>query len=133
MSTSENQEINEAIGRVFENDLGGRGSLPEVFRALAEDLPEHLAHHLMATGLKTKIRGYFRKQNADGLPQAPEADAHGTHVQLDLLELAEYKYVIGQQLASSHAARKQAEKMAARCELVHGVRVDLDSLGEDAA
>ena len=132
MSASESQEINETIGRVFTETLGGRASLTEVFREMVDTMPEHLVHYLVATGLKTKIRGYFTKQNFDGLPQAPEANVDGVHVQLALLDVDEYRYIIVRQLNSSRASHAQAVKLAALCAEVHGVTIALDQLVESA-
>ena len=132
MSSTERSEIRDAIERVFIEQLGGQASLDEVFRQLIGKLPEHLEHHVLATGLKAQIGAYFRAKRKDGLPQAPEVNDDGIHKQLDLLEVPEFQYVIGQYLKASSASYVQARKLATLCVEVHGVAIDLDQLAESA-
>lgn len=132
MSASEHSELQDLIADSFFGHYGGRASTDEVLRSLVPDLPEHLQNYILSTGLKTAIRGFFRRQRADGLPQAPEANPEGLHVQLDFLSVPEFQYVIERQLKASESARLQAAKLAELCEAIHGVRIPLISQKESA-
>lgn len=125
MPSSENAEVDDLIRRAFTEEFGGRASSDEVFREVAPELPEHLLHHLASGGLRAAIGRFFRQKNADGLSLAPEADPDGTHVQLDLLSVPEFQYVVGRHLTLSDAHRGQAQKYADKCEVVHGVTIPL--------
>lgn len=132
MPSSENAEVDDLIARAFIEEFGGRASSGEVFRAVGDDLPEHLLRHLASGGLKAAIGRYFRQKNSDGLSIAPEADPDGTHVQLDLLSVPEYQYVVGRHLNLSTSHHSQAQKYADKCEVVHGVIIPLRLAGESA-
>lgn len=128
MSGSENAEIADLIDRAFTGTFGGRASNDDVFREVAADLPDYLIRHLAGPGLKTAIGRYFRAKRKDGLPHAPEVNAEGLHVQLDLLDVPEFEYVIGQQLKRSSEFYGQALKLADRCKTIHGVTIALELL-----
>ena len=132
MTDSYYQEISEAIDRVFVGDFGGRASTDEVFRALVSGLPKHLTNRLIETGIKSHINSYFRAKNSDGLPIAPAADEENTHVQLELLTVPEYEFVIAAQMKSSRAHRAIAQKLADKCFQDRGHRMDIDGLAESA-
>lgn len=123
MPSSENAEIHDLIHRIFTEQFGSAASTPEVYRAAADSLPEHLSRHLIGKGLKAEISRYFRTKRSDGLPQAPEVDDEGTHKQLDLMTVPEYRYVIEAYLKSSAASRAQAAKLIDLCREIHGVTI----------
>jgi len=126
MPASEYSELQEIVERAFTEELGSAASADELLQVIAADLPEHLDHYIRAAGIKTAIGTYFRRKRADGLPQAPEVNAEGVHKQLDLLDVPEFRYVIGKQMKSSAAARSQAEKLAHLCRELHGVVIPLE-------
>lgn len=121
---SEYGELQDLIGRVFD-EMGGRGTKAELIEHLAASLPRHLGAYLVRGGLSTNVGLFFRKK-ADGLPAAPEVDERGTHAQLELLDIDEYRYVIDRQMRASRNARQQAQRYAERCQKVHGVGIDVD-------
>lgn len=130
MTDSYRAEIIDAIDRMFVGNFGGRASTDEVFRALVAGLPEHLTNRLIETGLKSHINSYFRAKNDDGLPIAPAADEDNTHVQLELLTIPEFEFVVAAQMKSSRAHRSIAQKIADRCLSDHGHRIDIDAIAD---
>lgn len=133
MSSSEHGELMDLIDRAF-CELGGRAVKAEVSMHVEQMMPQHLARYLIGQGLSTKIGQYFRSVGDEGLPQAPEIDAAGTHAQLELLDEHEYRYVIAQQMKASENARARAQQYADMCEERLGVRIDIDApLAEERA
>ncbi|MEH3033325.1 MAG: hypothetical protein PGN07_04615 [Aeromicrobium erythreum] len=132
MPSSENAELHDLIHRVFTETFGSAASAPEVFREVVTSIPDHLTRHLVGKGPKAEISGYFRTKRADGLPQAPEVDDEGTHKQLDLMTVPEYRYVIEQYLKSSAASQAQAQKLADLCHALHGVTIPLQMIDASA-
>lgn len=131
MSSSEHAELTDLIERVF-HEVGGRATAGEMMEHLT-GIPEHLNTYLVNNGLKTLIGQYFRSRTDAGLPTAPEIDSDGTHAQLELLSVEEFRYVVRQQMNASRAARQQAKKYADKCAEVHGITIDLDNPFEEAA
>lgn len=134
---SESAELNDLIARTFQ-EMGGRATLPEIRATLHDLIPAHLRRHLIGKGLDTAVGRYFRSQNEDGLPVAPAVDEHGTHVQLELLTVEEYRYAVRRQKSAERAANAQARKYVDRCRDVHGVDIsdelaDLGPMVEQAA
>jgi hypothetical protein len=123
--SSENTEIVDLIERTF-HTLGGRATKQDVLVEIRTQLPDHLSEYLIGHGLGTKIGQYFRSIGTDGLPQAPEADEEGTHVQLELLVESEYRYVIAHQMQASANARARAQQYADLCADRLGVVIDID-------
>lgn len=133
MSTSEHSEMVALVGRIF-TEMGGRGTKAEVRGHVRSALPEHLADYLLDQGIDSKIGNYFRSLGDDGLPLAPSVDNDHTHVQLELLDVGEFRFAIASQMNRGAAARHRAEQYAARCREQHGVAIDIDHpFGDEAA
>lgn len=130
MTTSERAEMTEVVASVFLNEFGGRAALSEVTDAVTARIldTQHLNEYLVRLGIKGITKDYFRQSATDGLPNAPEADKAGTHVQLELLTVPEFRYVIGRQLDNSAAARMRAQQYAERCHEIFGVWITVDAL-----
>lgn len=124
MTTSEHAELNALIAKTWD-ELGGRGTVADVIAHLRAILPPHLSDFLINKGLSAAV-GAFLRRKVGGLPVAPEIDEHGTHAQLELLDVSEYRYVIAQHMNASRAHRARAEEYAARCFEVHQVRIDIN-------
>ncbi len=92
MPTSESEELNEIIRRVFEDEYGMRASHEEVSRTVLGDLPRHILGHYAQRAIKRAVSEFFNK-NEDGLPYAPVANAEGEHVQLEIMDFSEYEFV----------------------------------------
>lgn len=131
MSKTEHAEIMGAIASVWQ-DMGGRGTKGGVVAHLGVVLPPHLRRYLTDQGLSTKVGQFFRSLNDDGLPTAPEIDAHGTHAQLELLDVDEFRYAVARQMSNSAAARRRAKRYADLCWARHNVRIDIDNPFEEA-
>lgn len=128
MTDSYRSELLEQTERIFKTDLGGRAAIREVVDLLVGDLPEGADDYYVRKGVTGVVQSYFRTKTADGLPQAPQVNDSGQHVQLELLSVEEYRFLARQYLDRSHANRAQAEKVAARCKEICGVSLDLDAL-----
>lgn len=125
MISSESAELADMFDRVFVGQFGGRASVDEVYRAVLKDLPNHLRDYLVATGLKTKIGTHFRKRNSIGLPAAPEVNAQGVHVQLDMMSVEEFRYCVQRQCRDAETSKAQAHRYAQLCAEVHGELIDV--------
>ncbi|WGW12693.1 hypothetical protein LWF01_02680 [Saxibacter everestensis] len=131
MSASENQELSDLYQRIFE-ELGGRATVKEIVAHATITAGQHLNEYLTAQGHKTKVGAFLRRKGTSGLPQAPEVDGQGTHVQLELLSVEEFKYVVAHHLKSARASAQQARNLADYCYEMRGVALDLDELGRAA-
>ena len=135
MTASEHSELVDIIDRTFSH-LGGVGTLSDVLDVLtiAGTVPDHLREYLVREGLATKVGAYFRRKDRDkGLPIAPEVDEHGTHMQLELMDVGEYRYVIRKYVERGNANRAMAQAFADACYEHHGVRIDISAAGDSAA
>lgn len=131
MSSSEYTEIANAISRTFEQ-IGGRATHAEVFAHAKVTIAPELRDYLTDRGLSQQVSAFFRQQGTDGLPQAPAIDEHGTHAQLRLLEVEEFKFVIRQQMKASGASRVRAKEYQRLCQEQHGVWIPLTDQTADA-
>ncbi len=94
MATSEREELNDIIARVFEEQFGSRASHGEVSREVLEVLPRHILGHFASGAIKRQITAYFnRKIAGSDLPFAPVANSKGEHVQMELMDFSEYVFV----------------------------------------
>lgn len=125
MSTSEYGEIRDLISRTFD-ELGGRATKQDMLAHLTIILPAHLTSYLVNRGMDRQIGDFFRSTGETGLPVAPEVDMHGTHVQLELLSVEEYRFAISRQMSNSRDARSRAVAYQQRCLDQHGVFIDVD-------
>lgn len=131
MIASENAEMTDLVDRVWQS-MGGVGSQPDVTRHVLAALPEHLTTYLVARGVISAVGAYFRRRGETGLPTAPLVDKRGTHMQLELMSVEEYRFVVVQYLKRGRANYAMAQRMAEQCQLVHGVQIDLDYIAESA-
>jgi type II secretory pathway component PulJ len=113
------------IGTVFDQ-LGGRATNQDLQAHVESTLTIDERSHLVRTGLSTRIASFFRQRAESGLPQAPEIDEHGTHAQLDLLSVEEWRYVVRQYMLRSLANRRKARDAADLCFQQHAVLIDID-------
>ena len=132
MITSEHAELSELLDRTW-HELGGRGTKAELVTHVHTILPDHLRSYLIEQGLASKAGAYLRRTGADGLPQAPEIDAHGTHAQLELLDESEFRYVVARQMDNSRAARHRAQQLADLAFERLGVVISIDDPFAQAA
>lgn len=132
MTDSYRSELLEQTDHIFKSDLCGRAVIRDVVNRLTQNLPEGAADYYVRKGITGVVQSYFRTKGADGLPQAPQVNAAGEHVQLELLTVDDYRYLARQYLDRSHANRAQAEKVAARCSQIYSVALDLDQMAESA-
>lgn len=124
MNTSEHAEITALISRTFD-ELGGRATKQEVLAHVLLLLPAHLRKYVVEQGLASKIGGFFRSNGSEGLPIAPDI-GDGIHVQLELLVVDDFRWVIASQISASKAARARAVQYQQRCLHQHGVLIDLN-------
>lgn len=124
-SNSSYAEIREIIKQTFD-ELGGRASKSDMLTHCELILPPHLTGYLVNRGMDRMIGEFFRSTLDNGLPVAPEVDVHGTHVQLELLSVEEFRFAIRRQMANGAAANRRAKALAAACYEQHGVVIDPD-------
>lgn len=105
--------------------LGGVGTHAEVKEAVIDRIPADERGRLIDAAVGSKITSYFNRKTASGLPQAPAVDAQGTHMQLELFDVEQYRFAIYTQMSQSNASRRQAEKLAAECKAKTGIAIDI--------
>lgn len=123
--TTESSELTEHVARTFEA-MGGVGTIIELVEAARAGASPDLDTYLLDRGWASIAGSFFRSRGNNGLPVAPEVDEHGTHMQLQLMSVEEYRYAIKRRMSGSVAYRKQAEKFAAACLTTYGVHIDVD-------
>ena len=123
MTDSYRAELRDLIDRTFLGTLGGEATAEGVRVAVWAALPDHMKDYLIGKGLASEVQSYFRAKGRDGLPRYPEANASGTHRQLELLSVDEFAYVRTKYLSRSRANAEQAERIAERCLGIHGVDI----------
>lgn len=111
MASSEREELNQIIQQVFEGEFGMRASHAEVAAEVIDRLPSHLARYYAEAGVRNQVSAYFKRRNAHGLPSAPVADKKGTHVQLELMNVAELAYVASRYIDKAEGNLTQARKV----------------------
>lgn len=114
MVTSEKDELQEIIRRVFEEDFGQRASHGEVSRTVLEKLPKHILAHYAQTAIKRAITNFFSRRDESGLPYAPVVNEQGEHVQLEIMDFSEYEFVARGYLKKADDMRNQAFVAGAR-------------------
>lgn len=119
-------ECRSLVARIFD-ELGGRASAEDIIVHLNVSAPPELHEYLRDQGWQKVIGEFFRSKSTDGLPVAPEV-GDGVHVQLELLALDDFKWVITRQMQSSKASRVRAEQYRDRCYDQWGVLIDLDEI-----
>lgn len=124
MTDSERAELRDFIKRVWDQ-MGGVGTLSEVRSHCRASMPEHLSAYLIDEGISKVVGEVWRSRNQAGLPSALAVDTHGTHKQLELMDVSEYRYAIASRMKQSAAFRRQAQKLAAYCLEIHGVVISL--------
>jgi hypothetical protein len=88
---------------------------------------------LARKGLKSEIGLYLREQRPeDGLPQAPQVNSDGEHAQFELWTLDECRFLIAGYMSRSLANRRQAQKVAARAQVLYDVAIDVDDPFDEA-
>lgn len=125
MTDSYRAELLDQTHQVFTAEMGGRAIIRDLVDALIADLPEGASDYYVRRGVTQVVQSYFRTKNTEGLPQAPQVNDAGEHVQLELLTVDDYRYLVRQYLDRAEANHAQAEKFAARCEAIWGVTLDV--------
>jgi hypothetical protein len=127
-----NAEVYNLAEVVFKQH-GGRATSPEVQRRVWEMLSDEQLGRLAYKALGPIISSFFLRRNRNGLPQAPEVDGSGTHCQLELITVDEYRYLIRSYVKRSSQNLAMAYKFATQCQDVHGTWIDPgEFLGEVA-
>ncbi len=123
----------DLIDRVWQQ-VGGRGTQPEVTAHVIASRPDHLTSYLADRGTAQAVSGYLRRQEkGSDLPAAPAVDEHGTHVQLELMNVDEFRYVYEQYRKRGRANNQMAKRINDRCHDVHGVWVEPGDAASGAA
>lgn len=123
-------ELRDIIDRAFTAEHGGRATAQMVHNSVYRDLPEHLVDYLVGKGLRSRVTAYFGEKDAEGLPERPEVNPAGEHVQLPFAAIEEFAYVYAGYLERADANAAKATKVRQRCLEQHGV--DLAELPETA-
>lgn len=118
-----NGEICSLAEEVFKR-LGGRATSPDVQRRVWELLTDEQYGRLAYKALAPIISSFFLRRNRNGLPQAPEVDGDGTHCQLELITVDEYRYLVRSYVQRSSQNLAMAHKFAQQCKDVHGTWID---------
>lgn len=121
---SENQQLREHIAHTFEA-MGGVGSITDLVQAARAHASPTLDAYIRDRGWTSVVGAFLRSRGANGLPLAPEVDQHGTHMQLQLMSVEEFQYVIKRRMSESTASVRQAQKYAECCWETYGVRIDI--------
>jgi hypothetical protein len=116
-------EILDLAELVF-HQLGGRATSRDVQDNLREVLSEEQREYLSEYALGSIVGQFFRRRDRSGLPQAPEVNGAGTHCQLELITVDEWRYVIRKYVQRSDQNLDMAYRCANACKDVHGVWID---------
>lgn len=125
MSTSEHGEIMRLCDDAFQS-MGGVGTAPDLAAHVRASMPDELRDYLYQRGVASMVQRYLRTKGTSGLPQAPEVDDHGTHMQLELMSVEEYRFVVNRCVRAGRAYVERAHQYAAHCQALHGVRLAVD-------
>lgn len=118
-ASSESCELDEAITAAWDH-LGRRGTKAEMLALVLATVPAELRDYLAARGVNTSIGSFFRKAGTQGLPQAPEVDADGTHADCDQLTFEDFEYIVQRHLDSAEAHTARADQWVAACVARYG-------------
>jgi hypothetical protein len=108
--------------------LGGHAPAWKIAEHVAANVSEDDYHDATRSGFIAIVRNALRVADGGGLPSA--VSVNGEYVQTSMLDVDQYRIVIGGYLNRSSANRIVAEKFNARCVAVHGVSVLDDDVAD---
>ena len=101
--------------------LGGHAPAWKIAEHVAANMSEDDYYDATRSGFIAIVRNALRVADGDGLPSA--VSVNGEYVQTSMLDVEQFRSVVGGYLKRSSANRIVAEKFDARCVAVHGVSV----------
>lgn len=108
--------------------MGGVATIEDASQHIYASLSNEERKALALPGIAAIVATSWREIGDLGLPMAPAVDVHGTHMQLALFSVDDYRFVITECLRSKRRFQKRAEQYHDACASVHGVDIDLGAI-----